>query len=52
MLLDWGHAQNFDPDQLRLKEMYAVRVSTPPNLDGVLNDEVWKNKIIPLGLDW
>ena len=45
MLLDWGHAENIDPDQLRLKEMYAVRVSTPPVLDGILDDEAWKTAV-------
>ena len=39
------YTENIKPDQLRLKEMYAVRVSTPPVLDGILDDEAWKTAV-------
>ena len=37
------YAQEIVPDQLRLKEIYATRIQTPPVLDGVLDDEAWEN---------
>ena len=44
-LFTLAHAKNINPGQSNLKEMYAVRVQTPPVLDGILDDEVWKNAI-------
>ena len=44
-LFTLAHAENINPGQLNLKEMYAVRVQTPPVLDGILDDEVWKNVV-------
>ena len=45
ILFESVYAQEIDPDQLRLKEIYAARVQTPPVLDGLLDDEVWKNVV-------
>ena len=45
MLFESVYAQEIDPDQLRLKEIYAARVQTPPVLDGLLDDEVWENVV-------
>ena len=36
ILFESVYAQEIDPDQLRLKEIYAARVQTPPVLDGLL----------------
>ena len=45
ILFESVYAQEIDPDQLRLKEIYAARVQTPPVLDGLLDDEVWENVV-------
>ena len=39
ILFESVYAQEIDPHQLRLKEIYAARVQIPPVLDGVLDDE-------------
>ncbi len=37
-------AQNIQPKKDSIKEFTALRITNPPEIDGLLNDEVWKNK--------
>lgn len=37
-------AQNIQPKKDSIKEFTALRITNPPKIDGLLNDEVWKNK--------
>jgi len=39
-------AQNISPEKDSIKEFTALRIANPPRIDGLLNDEVWKNKPI------
>ena len=38
-------SSNFDPATLHLKVAYAVRISSPPVIDGDLSDSVWREGI-------
>ena len=42
-------AIQFEPDQLRFREMVAVRVSVPPIIDGIIDDEVWTTALAESG---
>ena len=46
-LLKGASPSKIDPATLHLKEAFAVRVSTPPIIDGDLTDPVWK-KAVPI----
>jgi len=37
-------AQNIQPKKDSVKEFTALRITNPPEIDGLLNDELWKNK--------
>jgi len=37
---------NINPNQLRFREMVAIRTNAPPIIDGIIDDEVWENAII------
>ena len=37
-------AQNIQPKKDSIKEFTALRITNPPVIDGLLNDEVWRNK--------
>jgi len=39
-------AQNIPPEKDSIKDFTALRITNPPAIDGLLNDEVWKNKPI------
>ena len=39
-------AQNIHPEKDSIKEFTALRIANTPGIDGLLNDEVWKNKPI------
>jgi hypothetical protein len=41
-----NQAQNIHPKKDSIKEFTALRITNPPEIDGLLNDEVWKNKPI------
>ena len=42
-------AKQFEPDQLRFREMVAARVSVPPIIDGIIDDEVWTTALAESG---
>ncbi len=37
-------AQNIQPETDSIKAFTALRITNPPEIDGLLNDEAWKNK--------
>ena len=41
-LLNGASPSKIDPATLHLKKAFAVRISTPPIIDGDLTDPVWK----------
>jgi len=41
-----NQAQNIHPKKDSIKEFTALRITNPPEIDGLLNDEVWKNRPI------
>ena len=41
--------KQFEPDQLRFREMVAARVSVPPIIDGIIDDEVWTTALAESG---
>lgn len=36
-------------DSIPRKSIHAVRISTPPKIDGVLDEEVWNNATVASG---
>ena len=44
-----AEAKQFEPDQLRFREMVAARVSVPPIIDGIIDDEVWTTVLAESG---
>ena len=39
------NVKEIDPTKLRFREMVATRVETPPIVDGIIDDKVWKTTV-------